>query len=338
MPAIPAVQYARTEDGVDIPYWVVGHGSPVVFVPHAQMSHLCLEWEFGGNRRWFEAMARHHRLVRFDFRGGSLASRADTDFSIAALVRDVEAVVKREALERFALFGCITGGLPAIAFAARYPEQVSHLVLWNSFARNADHGGAPRMQSLFAMAAADWDLFCESISQAALGWSSGDESRRWAELVRTTTTQERFLQYLEARPKWDVSELLPKIEAPTLVLHDPRNALASEERCRELAASIPNASLQSADSDGGMPGAQAVLAIKAFVGAGQRAHTLDGLTSRETEVLALVATGASNAEIANRLSISVNTVTRHLTHIYSKTGVSGRPAAIRYALDAGLVR
>ncbi|NIQ54334.1 MAG: winged helix-turn-helix transcriptional regulator, partial [Gammaproteobacteria bacterium] len=44
----------------------------------------------------------------------------------------------------------------------------------------------------------------------------------------------------------------------------------------------------------------------------------------------------TNAEIAERLFISVNTVTRHLTHIYAKTGTARRAEAIRYALDRGL--
>jgi DNA-binding CsgD family transcriptional regulator len=63
---------------------------------------------------------------------------------------------------------------------------------------------------------------------------------------------------------------------------------------------------------------------------------LERLTPREREVLGLVARGATNAEIAERLSISLNTVTRHLTHIYAKTGTKRRAEAVRYALERGL--
>jgi DNA-binding NarL/FixJ family response regulator len=61
------------------------------------------------------------------------------------------------------------------------------------------------------------------------------------------------------------------------------------------------------------------------------AHTT--LTARELEVLRLVATGLTNAQVAQRLCITPRTVNAHLTAIYSKLGVSTRSGAMRYALD-----
>jgi DNA-binding NarL/FixJ family response regulator len=57
------------------------------------------------------------------------------------------------------------------------------------------------------------------------------------------------------------------------------------------------------------------------------------LTARELEVLRLVATGLTNAQVAQRLHVTPRTVNAHLTAIYSKLGVSSRSGAIRYALD-----
>ncbi|HET6666628.1 MAG TPA: LuxR C-terminal-related transcriptional regulator [Intrasporangium sp.] len=57
----------------------------------------------------------------------------------------------------------------------------------------------------------------------------------------------------------------------------------------------------------------------------------DGLTSREVEVLRLVATGRSNAQIASALVLSEKTVARHLSNIFTKTGVTSRTAAATYA-------
>jgi ATP/maltotriose-dependent transcriptional regulator MalT len=62
-----------------------------------------------------------------------------------------------------------------------------------------------------------------------------------------------------------------------------------------------------------------------------------GLTSREVEVLGLVATGMTNAQVAGRLFLSPRTVQRHLNSIYHKLGVSSRTAATRFALEHGLV-
>jgi DNA-binding NarL/FixJ family response regulator len=61
-----------------------------------------------------------------------------------------------------------------------------------------------------------------------------------------------------------------------------------------------------------------------------------GLTKREVEVLTLVATGLTNAQVAERLFLSPRTVQRHLNSVYHKIGVSSRTAATRFALEHGL--
>ncbi|GAB3046935.1 response regulator transcription factor [Intrasporangium mesophilum] len=62
----------------------------------------------------------------------------------------------------------------------------------------------------------------------------------------------------------------------------------------------------------------------------------DGLTSREVEVLQLVARGLSNTEIARTLVLSNATVKTHINHIFAKTGVRDRSQAVRYAYEHDL--
>lgn len=337
MSTAPAIRYVRTDDGVDVAYWKLGRGPVLLHSPNVQLGHARSEWTVEGMRRWYQALARHFTVVRYDHRGGGLSSRGGHTQSIDALVRDVDAVATRISDEPLVLLGWLSGGLPAIAYAAKNPSRVSHLALWCSFARNADHGLAPRLRALFQMAATDWTLFTESISQAALGWRDAEEARRWAAVVRDATTRDEFLAFLEARREWDVTDRLEQVRAPTLVLHDRSNALAGEERSQELAAGIPGARLFLCDTADGSPGDDALEALLELVGLGAgMAAGLDELTAREREVLGLVVEGATNPEIAERLIISVNTVTRHLTHIYAKLGVRGRAQAVRCALERGL--
>ncbi|MEU0029449.1 response regulator transcription factor [Streptomyces sp. NPDC006335] len=64
----------------------------------------------------------------------------------------------------------------------------------------------------------------------------------------------------------------------------------------------------------------------------------DGLTAREVEVLALIAEGLSNQEIARELHVSTATVKTHINNLFAKTGIKDRAQAVRYAYAKGLVR
>ncbi len=336
----PLLKYAKTADGFDLAYWVIGGGPPLLEVPHIQMSHLLFEWEIDAVRRWYENLSRFRTVVRYDNRGSGASAGECSDYSLDALVRDIEAVAAAVDLQTFALCGRISGALPAIAYAARHPDRVSHLILFNGFAR-PDHGQAPRLRSLFAIAGTDWELFTESLSQAALGWQDASAARQWAAVIRTATNWEALQALLKARSGWDASALLLRIQAPTLVLFDRRNALVTAERNRELATGIPGAQLLGVDGESGMPDAVAVRAIERFL-AGRSpadvAPTFGVLTPRERDVLRLIASGRSNADVAHQLAISVNTVTRHLTHIYTKTGTANRADAVAFAFRHGLAR
>ncbi|MGW7607448.1 response regulator transcription factor [Streptomyces sp. NPDC054766] len=68
------------------------------------------------------------------------------------------------------------------------------------------------------------------------------------------------------------------------------------------------------------------------------AEAPDGLTSRETEVLLLIAEGLSNHEIARKLHVSTATVKTHINNLFAKTGLKDRAQAVRYAYGKGLVR
>ena len=78
--------------------------------------------------------------------------------------------------------------------------------------------------------------------------------------------------------------------------------------------------------------------VTAVLSATTHAPTIpDELTSREVEVLKLIATGLSNTEIAAALVVSTATVKTHINHIFQKTGARDRAQAVRYAYQHGLV-
>jgi class 3 adenylate cyclase len=240
----PRIQYAQTEDDVNIAYWTLGEGEPLVHLPWGHVSHLGLDWQYPEYRRWYERLADRRKLVRYDGRGTGLSDREIADYSLDAAVRDVEAVVDRLGLERFALMGLLHSGLTAVDFAARHPDRVSRLVLWCSYASPSDYyDTSPKLQSLRAVAEKDWDTYLEFSAQLSLGWSEGEQARRFAGYMRECLTQDNTRMFMRGLTEWDVTDLLPQIEAPTLVLHRGEVAFPPVGHAKALASRISNAQL-----------------------------------------------------------------------------------------------
>ena len=103
-------------------------------------------------------------------------------------------------------------------------------------------------------------------------------------------------------------------------------------------AAVFEAEARAAIQRAGTPGARFWLTVGPHWSSARPApDKLAGLTSREQEVLALVAAGCSNQEIADRLVLSIRTVQRHVENIYTKTGARGRAAASVFATTHGLI-
>ncbi len=368
----PRIHYTKTADRVSLAFWSLGKGEPLVYMAGGPWSHIEL-WQVPECRRWYERLARDRMLVRYDMRGTGLSERSASDFSLDALVLDVEAVVDRLGLDGFALLGAADAGPVAVAYAARHPERVSRLVLWCCWARNADIS-SPRLRAWRGLIDQDWELMTETCAHIVLGWSGGEVGRRAAQHLRESVTPETARQALDALRRFDVTHLLPEVKAPTLVLHRREVSWLPVDIARGLASAIRGARLTLLEGDSTAPylgdteaaasaideflgdgeafggredsqiaGLRTTPAQKPFVeeGAGSRkgrarAHA-NGLTEREVEVLRLLAGGQTNKEIAQELVLSVRTVERHIGNIYGKIRARGRADATAYALTRRLV-
>jgi class 3 adenylate cyclase len=237
----PQIQYARTSDGVSIAYSTIGEGAPLVHMSGG-VSHCALEWDIPECRRWYEALARRRRLVRFDARGTGLSERDVSTFALENGQQDVVAVVDRLGLETFALFASMNSAPIAVAYAARYPERVSRLILWSAYASASEWTSRPVIQASRSLVDKDWVFFTETLSHLVYGWSEGEPARRYAALMRESITREFVQAFYGAMVSWDVAPLLPKVSAPTLVLQR-RDALPGVEVAGSLAARIPDARL-----------------------------------------------------------------------------------------------
>ena len=235
----PRIQYVKTADGVSIAFWTLGEGMPLLQMPPPPYSHIQLEWQDLGWRRWYERLAEKRKLVRYDGRGSGLSDRNVADYSVDAQMLDLEAVAERLGLQRFVLVTSGAGAPVAVAYAARHPEAVSHLVLWCPWGLN------PRAQALRALReAGDWELYTESLANAVFGWSAGEEAHRQAAFLRECTTPEADRATFGALGRFDVAAVLSQVRSPTLILQRRQLTLITGlDISKALASGIPDARL-----------------------------------------------------------------------------------------------
>ena len=158
------IRFCTSCDGVRIAYATCGTGPILVRTPHL-VSHLKYDWDNLIWRHWLSLFASHHTLISYDARGCGLSDREGIEFSLERYVDDLEAVVDAAGVERFALFGMVAGGATAVAYAARHPQRVTHLVLVGTYSR-ATHSRAHLAGSPTPKQLEEADLHLKSVGLA----------------------------------------------------------------------------------------------------------------------------------------------------------------------------
>jgi len=342
------IRFATSPDGIRLAYAIHGTGPPLVKVAN-WLSHLEFDWHSPVWRHWLTELGRDHAVIRYDERGSGLSDRAVPDFTFDAWIRDLEAVVDAAGLDRFSLFGMSQGGAVAIAYAVRHPERVSHLVLYGAYSRGRlarDPSAEQRAEAelLLQLTRVGWGTsnpaFRRVFTMLFFPDATPDHAAAFDELQRVSSSPEDAVRFRRVFHGIDVTALVPRVRVPTLVLHARDDGMVPFDEGRRLASLIPGARFVSLEGRNHIllsdePAWPTFLAeVRAFLattGPTPRAVPARGdlpnpLSNREREVLALVSVGLSNAQISDELFLSVRTVERHLSNIYTKFGVSGRSA------------
>ena len=351
--ATQRIRYLRTRDGVQLAWAEAGSG-PVLVKAANWLTHLEYEWESPVWRHWIRFFSENFRYVRYDERGCGMTDWNVGDLCFERWVEDLEAVITAaDPREPFALLGISQGAAACIGYALRHPERVSHLVLYGGYARGPFRRGDSDKERLYRA----------MIDLVRLGWGSDnptfrqiftsrfipggtDEQLDWFnDLCRKTTSAELAARLLESRAMMDVVSLLEKVRTPTLVLHSRDDDVVPITEGHIVAAGIPDAQFIELDSKNHVllenePAWERFCEeVLQFVGiqttARQEDSAFDSLSRRESEVLALITEGLSNAQIADRLSISEKTVRNHVSKVFDKLGVWTRAQAIVFAHERG---
>jgi DNA-binding SARP family transcriptional activator/pimeloyl-ACP methyl ester carboxylesterase len=250
------IKFCRTPDGVNLAYAITGSGPQLVKAAN-WLTHIDFDWHSPVWRHWLVELSGRHQLIRYDERGCGLSDRDVPDQTFEAWISDLETVVDAAGLDRFPLLGISQGGPVAIAYAARHPERVSHLVIYGSYAQ----GRRAR-----ATSESDMRLHQLQVDLARNGWGIDDPAFRqvftaqfmpegtrelwdaFNELQRQTTSPENAARVLDITGGIDVVGLAPLVQAPTLVLHARDDHRPPFEQGRLLASLIPDSRFVALDS------------------------------------------------------------------------------------------
>jgi len=328
----------------------VGDGPPLVLAPW-WISHIELDWERPDFRAFVEVLARNHTVLRYDALGTGLSDRTDAGSGgLDAELATLEAVLDAMDMSCAALLGISSGACLAAALAARRPERVEALVLYGGYASGAEITSPEVRDSILGAVRAHWGLGSRLLADVFLPEATAEELEAFARFQREAASAEVAVEHLGFVYSVDVREDLPRVRAPTLVVHRRDDRAIAYDRGRELAAAVPGARLFTLAGSQHLPwrgdSAAVVAAVSEFLGGGPvrvagRARPADDeqamLTERELEVLRLVADGLSDGEIAERLVVSPHTVHRHVANVRTKLREPSRAAAVASAARRGLL-
>jgi pimeloyl-ACP methyl ester carboxylesterase/DNA-binding CsgD family transcriptional regulator len=338
------IRFCRAADGTRLAYAIHGSGPPLV-VASCWLGHLQHDWQSPVWRHFLEQLGQVATVIRYDERGFGMSDWTVDDFSLAARLGDLEAIVAASGVMRFGLLGVSGGSAVALAYAIAHPDRVSRLIL------NGTVCGVP-----VAWSGDAWDEEQTYRSMIRVGWAKEDpvfrrafttryipdateDQMRWFDdLQRMSTSPSNAVASRIARQEVDIADDLSRITAPTLVLQSLGDRSTTFDNAVLVSSSIPGARLVPLQTRNHIlladePAWRVFIdEVRAFLEP-ERAADPTGteppaeiLSPRELDVLHLAADGRTNEEIAAALGLSVRTVERHLSNVYAKLGVTGRAA------------
>ena len=239
------IRFTRTEDGVDIAFWEVGKGHPLVIIQNFGLSHAEFEWAAPSLASFYTEVAERYRVIRIDPRGIGLSGDRPVGWDVPPSTHemglDIVAVTAALELDSFALMGVSVACPTAIEFAATHTESVSQLILCQGFASVASSHLVPVFEAQEAWSKLESDMGTTFLNV----WDSVIADVDRSAVTRMVRHSEARLGALTRRDL-DSEDSLGQVEAPTLIL-SVQGIESAVNDARRLAAGITRSQLRLVD-------------------------------------------------------------------------------------------
>ena len=330
---------ARLPGGGRVTYAVTGSGPHLLVVP-GWLSHLELGWALPVERVFHESLAQGRTLVRYDRPGCGLSDPYDGPRTVELELATIAAVAEALDLRRFDLLGLSLGAVVAARWAAERPDTVARLVLYGGWANGSDIGDEASRHHVLGLLAASWGLGSDLLTDLFAPDADAGTRRAIAGYQRAASSAETAVALLRLAYDLDVRAALPRIEAPTLVLHRAGDRAAPIAQGRAVAELVPGAEFVELAGRSHLPAigdAESVITqVRRFLGLPRlRSSAPTGLTPRQTEVAALVAEGLTNRQLAERLVITERSAESHVERIRLRLGFRSRAQVAAWYVATG---
>jgi len=254
------IRFCTASDGVQFAYATVGEGRPLLKAPN-WLNHIEYEWR---NPSWgptFAALARHHRLVRFDQRGNGLSDWEVDEISEDVMIADMASVADAAELDTFALLGISQGCAFSVRYAVENPGRVRCLVLLGGYIRGRLMRDSPEQAQLYeaarTMIRQGWGspnpAYRHFFTSILMPDATPDQADTFDELQRISATPANAVRIFEMNARVDVTNLARRVKAPTLVLHCVGDRMCFLEEGRRMAAVIPGARFVTLEGNNHIP-------------------------------------------------------------------------------------
>ena len=248
----PRIRFFTGAQGQRIAYAISGSGPPLV-LPAWWVSHVERDWDNERFRAFFEALARHHTVIRYDRPGVGLSVRERSEFTLENEVDTLGSLIEHLGFERVSFLGFSCGGPPAVTYATRNPDRVDRLVLVGSYAYGGDLATAKLVGALVDLVEEHWGLGAQTIADLFAPDLEKKQARQLARSQHDWASAELAARLLELSFSMDCREVALRLSRPTLVIHRRNDQTVHLAAGRDLAARVSNAELITLEGNAHVP-------------------------------------------------------------------------------------